>query len=209
MAIKNGRCHLAGSHLLDPEDGSYNVSHIARHLAGVPVRLVHLVEREQGLMVRKGNPRGIEGFEDLTRDDVAFINRQGGSGTRVLLDYELKKREISAADIAGYETEEFTHMAVAVAVVSGAADAGLGIRSAANALDLDFIPVTRERYDLIIPELFFETPPLQALLVVIRSEEFKSRVGELEGYGTDETGRAIDGSAAARALRGPGSTSCT
>jgi len=184
MAIRNGRCHLAGSHLLDPEDGSYNTSYIEKYLGDVPVRLVHLVTREQGLMVLKGNPRAIGGFEDLTNDDITFINRQGGSGTRVLLDFELEKRGISASDIAGYETVEFTHMAVAVAVVSGAADAGLGILSAAKALDLDFIPVTSERYDLIIPEVFLETPPLQRLLEVIRSPEFIRRVDELGGYRT-------------------------
>jgi len=191
MAIKNGRCHLAGSHLLDPEDGSYNTSYIAKHLADVPVRLVNLVEREQGLMVREGNPRAIGGFEDLTRDEITFINRQGGSGTRVLLDYELDERGIPASDISGYETEEFTHMAVAVAVTSGAADVGLGVKSAAKALELDFIPVTSERYDLIIPEVFFETPPLERLLGVIRSPEFARRVDELGGYSTAQTGQVI------------------
>ncbi len=160
MAIRNGLCHLAGSHLLDPDDGSYNTTDVARYLADVPVRLINLVTREQGLMIVKGNPGAIGGFEDLTRDGVTFINRQGGSGTRVLLDYELAKRGIPAGDISGYETEEFTHMAVAVAVMSGAADAGLGIRSAARALDLDFLPVTSERYDLIIPEEFVDTPAM-------------------------------------------------
>jgi putative molybdopterin biosynthesis protein len=191
MAVKHGRCHLAGSHLLDPEDGSYNTTYVARHLPDVPVRLVHLVEREQGLMVRRGNPKGIAGFEDLARDDIVFINRQGGSGTRVLLDYELGKRGLDASAIAGYETEEFTHMAVAVAVTSGAADAGLGVLSAARALDLDFLPVTSERYDLVIPEAFFETAPIQRLLEAIRSEAFARRVGELGGYGTAETGRIV------------------
>jgi molybdopterin molybdotransferase/putative molybdopterin biosynthesis protein len=189
MAIKNGRCHLAGSHLLDPEDGSYNTSSIARHIPDVPVRLVHLVERDQGLMVLAGNPLGVQGFEDLTRDEVTFINRQGGSGTRVLLDHELDRRGLSSGDISGYETEEFTHMAVAVAVVSGAADVGLGVLSAARALKLDFIPVTSESYDLIIPEAFFETPPLQRLLEVTRSAEFARRVNELGGYDTTRTGQ--------------------
>jgi len=191
MAVRDGRCHLAGSHLLDPEDGSYNASSIARHLAGVPVRLVNLVTREQGLMVAEGNPKAIGGFEDLTGREITFINRQGGSGTRVLLDYELDRRGIPASDIAGFETEEFTHMAVAVAVASGAADVGLGVKSAAGALGLDFIPVTMERYDLVIPEAFFRTPPLQRLLEVIRSPEFARRVGELGGYGTEETGQVI------------------
>lgn len=191
LAVKNGRCHLAGTHLLDPEDGSYNRSYIAKHLEGVPVRLVHLVEREQGLMVKQGNPRGISGFADLTREELTFINRQGGSGTRVLLDYELQRLGVSASEISGYETEEFTHMAVAVAVVSGAADAGLGVLSAARALELDFIPVTSERYELVIPEEFFETPAIQSLLEVIRSREFAERVGALGGYATAETGTVL------------------
>jgi putative molybdopterin biosynthesis protein len=191
MALKGGRCHLAGSHLLDPGDGSYNTSYIAKHLAGVPVRLVHLVERRQGLMLRKGNPRAIGGFEDLLRDEVTFINRQAGSGTRVLLDYELGRRGLSAGDISGYETEEYTHMAVAVAVASGVADVGLGVLSAARALQLDFVPVTSERYDLIIPEVFFEGPSIQRLLEVIRSAEFARRVDELGGYDCARSGQVV------------------
>jgi putative molybdopterin biosynthesis protein len=191
MALKKGRCHLAGSHLLDPADGSYNTAYIKKHLAGVPVKLVRLVERQQGLMVRAGNPKKIQGFKDLVRDDVTFINRQGGSGTRVLLDYELEKLGIAKNEIAGYETEEFTHMAVAVAVVSGAADVGLGVLSAARALDLEFIPVTSEQYELVIAERYFETEPIQKLLAVIRSEAFAKRVGELGGYRTDQTGRVL------------------
>jgi putative molybdopterin biosynthesis protein len=191
LALKNGKAHLAGSHLLDPVDGSYNASYVAHHLAGIPVKLVRLVEREQGLILRKGNPKDIRDFPDLVRDDVRFMNRQGGSGTRVLLDYELERRAIAAADIAGYETEEFTHMAVAVAVASGAADAGLGILSAARALDLDFVPVTTESYDLVIPEEHFDTPPVRRLLDVIRSEEFAARVAELGGYDTEKTGSVM------------------
>ena len=189
MALKHGRAHLAGSHLLDPVDGTYNRSWVAWHLAGIPVKRVRLVEREQGLIVRKGNPKAIRGFPDLVRADVTFMNRQGGSGTRVLLDYELERRGIRPEDIAGYGTEEFTHMAIAVSVASGAADAGLGILSAAKALDLDFVPVTTESYDLIIPDVHFETPPLRRVLEVIRSEEFARRVAALGGYDTTDTGR--------------------
>jgi putative molybdopterin biosynthesis protein len=188
MAIKAGRCHLAGSHLLNPEDGSYNTATIRKHLADVPVRLVHLVERQQGFMVRPGNPKRILDFSDLTRGDVVFINRQGGSGTRVLLDYELEKRGLSSKGICGYETEEFTHMAVAVAVVSGAADVGLGVLSAARALGLDFLSVTSEQYDLIVPEVHFESVSVGCLMDVIRSPEFARRVADLGGYRTDRTG---------------------
>lgn len=188
MALKRGVAHLAGSHLLDPTDGSYNTSYIHKHLPDAKVRLVHLVEREQGFIVPAGNPRNVNGLQDLTRPDLVFINRQGGSGTRVLLDHELEKHGIDPARIVGYRTEEFTHMAVAVAVLSGAADAGLGILSAARALGLDFVPVATERYDLIVPEEYWENDGIQGLLAVIRSEEFKQRVAELGGYDTAETG---------------------
>jgi putative molybdopterin biosynthesis protein len=192
MAIKRGACHLAGSPLLDTEDGSYNVSYIRRYLPGLPVRLVHLVFREQGLMVAPGNPKGISGIEDLTRPDVTFINRQGGSGTRILLDYRLRQLGIDPAGIIGYDAEEYTHMSVAVAILSGTADAGLGIFAAARALHLDFIPVVTEQYDLVIPEVHFSSRPIEVLLDTIGSAEFRKRVEALGGYSTRETGRLIE-----------------
>jgi putative molybdopterin biosynthesis protein len=188
MAIKKGTCHIAGTHLLDPQDGSYNVSYIDRFLPDLPVKLVHLVEREQGLMVAKHNPKKIEGLHDLARDDVSFINRQSGSGTRILLDYRLRQLGLDPAAISGYQSEEFTHMAVAVAVLSGAVDAGLGIYAAAKALDLDFIPVVIEKYDLIIPDIHFAAPNIKTLLTTIESAVFKQRVNALGGYNTDRTG---------------------
>ena len=151
MAIKEGRSHLGGTHLLDPETGDYNVSYLKRYLKGIPVRLVTLAYREQGFMVASGNPKNIKSLKDLARPEVRFINRQAGSGTRVLLDYHLGKAGVPAEAVKGYEYEEFTHMAVAAAVLSGGADAGLGILAAARALELDFVPVARERYDLCIP----------------------------------------------------------
>jgi putative molybdopterin biosynthesis protein len=191
MALKKGGCHLAGSHLLDTADGSYNLSYIKRFLPDMAVRVVNLVFRDQGLMVAPGNPKGIRAIEDLAREDVRFINRQGGSGTRILLDYRLGDLNIDPAAIQGYENEEFTHMSVAVAVLSGAADAGLGIHAAARALNLDFIPVVTEQYDLIIPEPFFETDMIRKLLETIRTDRFKSRVRELGGYSTEKTGEVI------------------
>ncbi len=192
MAIKRGVCHLAGSHLLDTEDGSYNVSYIRKFLPGEDVRLVHLVMRDQGLMVPRGNPKGIRGLEDLMREDVRLINRQAGAGTRILLDFRLKALGIDPGAIAGYTDEEFTHMAVAVAVLSGTADVGLGIQAAANALKLDFIPVVTEQYDLVIPGRFFDSPGIQVLLAAIRTERFKERVEALGGYDTESTGRLLD-----------------
>ena len=195
MAIKKGLCHVAGTHLLDPDDGSYNISYLKKYLPGTPVHLVHLVQREQGLIIRPGNPKRIEGIEDLTRNDLTFINRQGGSGTRILLDFKLDKLGLSKADITGYENEEFTHMAVAVAVLSGAADAGLGIYAAAKALGLEFIPVVTESYDLVIPDAFYDTEKIRLLLSVIRSDAFMARVNELGGYHTSHTGEVIWASA--------------
>lgn len=190
-ALKEGRCHLAGSHLLDEETGVYNQAAIASHLSGIPVTLMRLVDREQGLIVPSGNPRGIASIDDLARDGVTFINRQRGSGTRVLLDYELKKRGIAPARIAGYENEEYTHMNVAAAVLSGRAAAGLGVRAAANALGLDFIPVGIEEYDLVIPTRYQEEPRMRALFDVVRSDAFKEAVFAMGGYGVARTGEIL------------------
>jgi putative molybdopterin biosynthesis protein len=191
MALKRGVCHLAGSHLLDEKDGSYNISYIQRFLPDLPVRVVHLVMRDQGLMVLPGNPKGIKGIEDLMREDVRLINRQGGSGTRILLDYRLRQLGLSPDRIDGYANEEFTHMAVAAAVLSGAADVGLGIYAAAQALHLDFIPVVTEQYDLVIPAAYFETVAIQSLLQVIGSAAFKQRVSALGGYHVERTGEVL------------------
>jgi putative molybdopterin biosynthesis protein len=191
MAVKRGACHLAGSHLLDTEDGTYNLSYIAKYLPQNDVKLVNLVYRDQGLIVGRGNPKGIKGIEDLARKDVSFINRQPGSGTRILLDYRLNQIGINSEDIIGYQHEEFTHMAVAVAVLSGTVDAGLGIYAAAKALDLDFIPVVTEQYDLIIPKVYFESENIQLMLETINSYEFKSRAEALGGYSTEKTGKII------------------
>lgn len=191
MAIKRGVCHIAGSHLLDTTDGSYNLSYVKRYLRDIPVRIVHLVVRDQGLIVAPGNPRNIRGIEDLTREDVRFINRQSGSGTRILLDYRLSQLGIDPDAVQGYAHEEFTHMSVAAAVVSGAADAGLGIFAAARALNLDFVPVVTEQYDLIIPEAHFDSENIRVLLEAIRTDDFKRRVEALGGYSTGRTGEFI------------------
>ncbi len=191
MAIKKEVCHLAGSHLLDTDDGSYNISYIKKHLPNKTVKLVHLVFRDQGLIVQPGNPRSIKGIEDLSRDDTTFINRQAGSGTRILLDYKLKELGMGPGMINGYDNEEFTHMSVAVAVLSGSVDVGLGIYAAAKALNLDFIPVVTEQYDLIIPEEYFETENIKILLETINTNEFKKSVKALGGYSTEKTGEII------------------
>jgi putative molybdopterin biosynthesis protein len=191
MAIKKGGCHLAGSHLLDTEDGSYNISYIKKFLPEVGVKLVNLVLRDQGLIIPPGNPKAIKGIEDLGRDDITFINRQAGSGTRILLDYRLQQLGINPDIITGYQNEEFTHMSVAVAILSGTVDVGLGIYAAAKALNLDFIPVVTEQYDLVIPEVYFESENIQILLEIINSGIFKKRVEALGGYSTEKTGEEL------------------
>ena len=191
ITLRDGYCHVAGSHLLDTDTGVYNISYIKRYLPDLRVELVNLVYREQGLIVSRGNPRAINGIEDLARDDVTFVNRQGGSGTRVLLDYRLAKSGIKPENILGYDQEEFTHMSVAVNVLSGAADTGLGIYAAAKALDLDFVPIVTEEYDLVIPEAFLEDQKIQLMLETIRSEPFKKLVNQLGGYDTSKTGTVV------------------
>ncbi|MCP4024098.1 MAG: molybdopterin biosynthesis protein [Desulfobacteraceae bacterium] len=191
MAIKKGVCHLAGAHLLDPDDGSYNVSYIQKYLPEQPVTVINLVMREQGLIVPKNNPNKICGIEDLKTKSLRFINRQSGSGTRILFDYKLNILGFSPSDIKGYDTDEYTHMSVAVSVLSGRADAGLGIMAAAKALGLDFIPVVTEEYDLVIPNRFLDSKKIQVLLSTIQTDEFKARVEALGGYNTQKTGQVI------------------
>ncbi len=191
LALQRREAHLAGSHLLDEATGEYNVSYIRQLLPGRKIALVNLVHRQQGMIVAKGNPKGITGLKDLLRNDVSYINRQRGSGTRVLLDYELRRLGIPPEKIAGYQREEFTHTSVAAAVSSGTADAGLGILAAARALGLDFVPLLKERYDLVIPVEHYQSPLLKPLLDIIRSADFRSKVERLGGYDTSEMGREI------------------
>lgn len=191
MALKQGMCHLAGSHLLDPSDGSYNTSYIRKHLAGRDIRIVTLVYREQGFIVAKGNPKAIHSVHDLLGEGIRFVNRQAGSGTRVLLDYELSRHDLDPDGIEGYQEDEYTHMAVAVAVLSGKVDTGLGIKSAARALGLDFVPLVEERYDLLIPGELFDTPMIQAVLTTIAMPSFKQTVEGMGGYSTRETGNLV------------------
>ncbi len=188
MAIRRGQTHLAGSHLLDVDTGEYNFSYIERYLKGTPLRLVQLAMRQQGLLIRPGNPKHIRGIEDLLRPEVTFINRQTGAGTRILLDYCLQQSGLSREGIRGYDQEEFTHMAVAVNVLSGRADAGMAIYASARALNLDFIPIAEERYDLVIPESSWNDPKIQLLLDIIVSTAFRNTVNELGGYDVSASG---------------------
>jgi putative molybdopterin biosynthesis protein len=191
VALQRGEAHLAGSHLLDPETGDYNLCYIREYLPGVPVKVMGFVHREQGLMVRRGNPRGVKSLPDLAGGKVTFINRQRGAGTRVLLDYHLNLMGIDARGVKGYDDEEYTHLGVAAAVASGRADCGMGIPAAAQALELDFIPLFQERYDLIIPKVFAESDLLAPLFSLLKSQSFQNAVKALPGYDTSVMGTLI------------------
>ena len=189
IALRRGEAHLAGCHLLDEATGEYNVSYIERYLPGVPVVLVNLVGRVQGLMVRPGNPAGINALEDLLRPDVTFVNRQRGSGTRVLLDYKLRELGANPESVNGYQREEYSHLAVVAAVKGGSADVGLGILSASRALGLDFVPLLTEQYDLVIPQVHYESERLRPLLALLDDREFRQAVEDLGGYDVTRMGR--------------------
>jgi putative molybdopterin biosynthesis protein len=182
IALKHGEAHLAGSHLLDPETGEYNLSYIHQYLKGVPVKVFGYVQREQGLMVKKGNPKSLMSLGDICKPEVCFINRQRGAGTRVLLDYQLFKAGIPIECVKGYNQEEYTHLGVAAAVSSGRADCGLGIPAAAQSLNLDFIPLFQETYQLIIPKIFAESDLLVPLFEVLNNCVFQREVNCMPGY---------------------------
>ena len=190
MALRRGHCHVAGSHLLDPETGVYNESYVRRYLPGQPIHLVTLVEREQGWIVPVGNPLGLQSWADAGRPDLSLINRQRGAGTRVLFDYELGQLSLNTDQIQGYGREEYTHLAVAAAVASGTADAGLGIRAAARALELDFVPLAQERYDLVIPQTHYEDERVQGMLALLQAADFRQAVADLPGYDVTLMGQA-------------------
>jgi putative molybdopterin biosynthesis protein len=191
IALKRNEAHLAGSHLLDPESGVYNLSAIRQYLSGVQVKVFGFVGREQGLIVQKGNPKNVKSLRDLNRHEVRFINRQRGAGTRVLLDYQLTKMRILVEEIKGYNQEEYTHLGVAAAVASGRADCGLGIPGAAQSLDLDFIPLFEETFQLIIPRVFADSELLIPLFAILNDHSFKNAVVSMPGYDVSQMGRLM------------------
>jgi molybdate-binding protein/DNA-binding transcriptional regulator YhcF (GntR family) len=191
IALQEERADLAGTHLLDEETGEYNYPYIKRILPGREIAIVNLSFRIQGLMFAPDNPRKIKGLDDLRRPDIVFVNRQKGSGTRVLLDLQLKHRGISPVDVRGYEVEFDTHLAVASHISHGNADVGLGIEAAARSCNLEFMPMFRERYDLVIPMANYRSQLLAPMLQIIGSDEFKKIVDGVGGYDTSQTGTTI------------------
>ena len=191
VALSRGECHLAGSHLLDPESGEYNIKYVRQIIPNKVNKVIAFVERTQGIMVAKGNPKYIFSLNDLTKEGIAYLNRQNGAGTRLLLDYHLRLLGISPDSIKGYCNEEYTHLAVAAAIASGRADCGLGIEAAAQALGLDFIPLYQERYDLVIPQNYYESQLLEPLFEILYDQEFKKSVANLPGYNVEKMGNVI------------------
>jgi putative molybdopterin biosynthesis protein len=191
VAIGRREAHLAGAHLLDPQSGEYNLPYIHQYIPGIPVKVIALVGRQQGLLVRKGNFKGIQSLNDLTRSDVVFVNRQRGAGTRVLLDYHFSLLGIAPDAVRGYNQEEYTHLSVAAAVASGRADCGLGIAAAAEALELDFIPLYQERYDLIIPLEYDHSSLISPIYQIIDNPTFRRAVASLPGYDVSIMGQQI------------------
>ncbi|MGH8891800.1 MAG: molybdopterin biosynthesis protein [Actinomycetes bacterium] len=191
VAVRDGLCHVAGSHLLDPATGEYTLPYVDRVLGPGNGAVVRLVHREQGLVVAAGNPLGLTGVVDLARPDVRYVNRQRGAGTRVLLDHELARAGVRPDQVQGYAREEHTHLSVAAAVAAGRADAGLGILAAARALGLGFVPVAREPYDLVTTADVLDSGVLDPLLRLVVRADFRRRVEALGGYSTEETGRRL------------------
>jgi len=191
MALKRGETHIAGAHLLHPESGEYNLPYIQEHLPGMALRVVTLVGRMQGLFLAKGNPKKIQSLEDLIRKDISTVNRQRGSGTRLLLDFHLKQLDIQPESVNGYDHEEYTHLAAAAVVASGRADCALGIEAASYALDLDFLPLFTERFDLLIPEEFVLGELLKPLFELLEDPRFRNAVDTRPGYDVSEMGQVV------------------
>ncbi len=189
MAVRRREAHVAGVHLLSEADGTYNTAYIEKYFPDGGVRLLACVGRTQGLMTTAGNPLGMQGVADLTRPGLRYVNRQKGSGTRILIDYLCRRAGIDAARIYGYEREEFTHTAVAAQIAAGSADAGLGILAAAKLYGLGFLPVCTEQYDLLIPDYAWDTPLVRQLVAVLQSDAFRDRLSAMGGYTLDCPGQ--------------------
>ena len=191
IALQNGGCNIAATHLLDQETGEYNSAFIKKHFPDMKIALLNVAHREQGLIVKKGNPLGLKTLKSIVTKNAMFINRQEGSGTRVLLDYRLNESGIAVETIQGYDRIAFTHMEVALDVFSGSADVGVGIMAAARMLGLDFVPLAKERFDLAIPTGCFSAEPVKALRKTLNSDDFKKSIAEMGGYEIRDTGKVV------------------
>ncbi|MCE7699696.1 MAG: molybdopterin-binding protein, partial [Methanobacterium paludis] len=192
MALKSGETHISPIHLLDMEGGEYNIPYLKKYLPDKSMVLIKGVNRIQGLMVPKGNPLNVQSLKDIAERSLSFVNRQRGSGTRLFLDYNLKKLGISPKDILGYEREEYTHIGVAAIIAAGDADCGLGIYSAAELMKLDFIPLGNEEYDFAVPKEFLDLDIIKEFIRVIKCDEFKGELDKLGGYDYTGIGEIIE-----------------
>ncbi|MCL2402607.1 MAG: molybdopterin biosynthesis protein, partial [Oscillospiraceae bacterium] len=191
MAVRRGEVHIAATHLLDEKTGEYNIPFIQRYFPNGGIRLVECVKRTQGLILQKGNPKNITDISGLKQEGLRYVNRQKGSGTRVLLDYLCKNEGVDTSGIYGYGREEYTHTAVAALIAADSADAGLGIYSVSKLYDLDFVPVCDEQYDLLIPDYAWDSPSVQAFLEVLKSSAFRQKLDDLGGYTVENPGTVI------------------
>jgi excisionase family DNA binding protein len=191
LALEKGFTDIAWSHLLDPETGEYNIPYLEKLTPSINAVVVNLFYRELGFVVAKGNPLGVAGFEDLMRDDVRFINRQEGSGTRLLLDYHLEKAGLQRERIAGYENEVLTHAEIGLSILSGEADMGIAAAAVSALFGLGFIPIARERFDMICDQSVFFQRGVQSLIGVLSGDLFRSRFSDLKGYDFKSAGRIL------------------
>jgi len=191
IALRQGVCQLAGCHLLDETSGEYNLDYVRHLFPGKSMLLFTLTYRQQGLLVPLGNPQGIRNLADLAREDVNFVSRQPGSGTRIWLDQKLSELRISPEQIRGYDEEKHTHLQVGRAVASGAVGAGIGLLAAARSCDLDFVPLFVERFDLVMPSENKDLPEFQPLLDQLQSAKFRKAMAALGGYETRHTGEVL------------------
>ncbi|HPZ42815.1 MAG TPA: helix-turn-helix transcriptional regulator [Bacillota bacterium] len=192
MALYQGKAHMSAVHLWAGERNLYNIPYVRRLLPGIPTLIVHLAQRMQGFYVARGNPKGIQSWEDLTRPDVRFINREKGCGTRILLDEQIRRLGLDSRQINGYEKEEFSHFAVASAVARGEADVGLGNeKTAMQVREIDFVPLQKERYELVMKKEDMNKPYFQAVLEILQSPEFKKELQGLGDYDLTDTGKIV------------------
>lgn len=192
VSLYRRQINVATSHLWDSDTDTYNIPYVRRLLPGVPTLIIHLTCRMQGLYVAKGNPKQITTWKDFSRSDIVMVNREQGAGSRVLLDENLRLLGIYGNTIKGYHNEIQSHLAVASAVSSGKADVAVGNEKIAKQVDhIDFIPMKKERYDIVIRKEDLMTPEMQTMLSIIRSEAFRNEFASIGGYDTSEMGRVV------------------
>ncbi|MBN2439187.1 MAG: helix-turn-helix transcriptional regulator [Deltaproteobacteria bacterium] len=191
IALEKGFTDIAWSHLLDPETGEYNIPYLDRLVPNIKAVVVNLFYRELGFVIARGNPRGIREFADLAREGIRIVNRQAGSGTRLLLDHHLEKAAISVERIAGYSDEVFTHIEVGLAVLSGGVDTGIATAAVSSLLGLDFVPITKERFDMICDQSVFFQKGVRALMEILNGDLFRKRVEMLGSYDFRSAGRIL------------------